>query len=324
MKQIPIYLGKFFRMFIYMDDWKVLPMAAIIAGLVAFVAGKNMFVSMEGCMMGSLAMTCICIWNGFFNSIQVVCRERDIIKREHRSGMHISSYICAHVIYQGFLCLLQTVITVFVCSRAGMVFPKEGLFTPYFMIDFSITIFLITIASDMLSLMISCIAKTTTAAMTIMPFMLIFELLFSGTVFKLEGNINKLNDLSVAKWGIQCICAQSKYNDLPMVTLWNQIFRYKDITITDIIPLAKLNTSVREKLILNELKDTQPLNEMIKHMSTDDIYNFNMKISSLNANPDYVLSANTVGNCWLALILTAFLAICIAIIALEFIDRDKR
>ena len=27
-RQIPIYLGKFFRMFIYMDDWKMLPMAA--------------------------------------------------------------------------------------------------------------------------------------------------------------------------------------------------------------------------------------------------------------------------------------------------------
>ena len=31
MSQIPIYLGKQFRFFINQSDWKVLPMAAIIA-----------------------------------------------------------------------------------------------------------------------------------------------------------------------------------------------------------------------------------------------------------------------------------------------------
>ena len=29
--QIPIYLGKDFRMFIFQNDWKVLPMSALIA-----------------------------------------------------------------------------------------------------------------------------------------------------------------------------------------------------------------------------------------------------------------------------------------------------
>ena len=96
--QIPIYLGKDFRMFIFQNDWKVLPMSALIAAMIALVVGENMYVTMEGQFQCSLALTCICIWNGFFNSIQSVCRERPIIKREHRSGMHISSYIFAHLI----------------------------------------------------------------------------------------------------------------------------------------------------------------------------------------------------------------------------------
>ena len=29
--QTGIYLGKFFRMFVYQSDWKVMPMAAVIA-----------------------------------------------------------------------------------------------------------------------------------------------------------------------------------------------------------------------------------------------------------------------------------------------------
>ena len=77
-----IYLGKLFRMFIFQNDWKVLPMAAIIAGLVSFVVGKNVFVNQEGTLTGTFALTCVCIWNGFFNSIQVICRERPIVKKE--------------------------------------------------------------------------------------------------------------------------------------------------------------------------------------------------------------------------------------------------
>ena len=55
--QVPIYLGKNFRMFIYQTDWKVLPMSALIAALIAFVVGENMFVTMEGQFQCSLALT---------------------------------------------------------------------------------------------------------------------------------------------------------------------------------------------------------------------------------------------------------------------------
>ena len=112
--QIPIYLGKQLRFFVNESDWKVLPMAAIIAALVAMVVRKTMFINMEGTLMGAFALSCVAIWNGCFNSIQSVCRERAIVKREHRSGMHISSYVAAHMIYQFFLCVLQTAVSVYV------------------------------------------------------------------------------------------------------------------------------------------------------------------------------------------------------------------
>ncbi|MCR5407024.1 MAG: ABC transporter permease, partial [Lachnospiraceae bacterium] len=66
--QVFIYLGKLFRMFIFQNDWKVFPMAAVIAGLVCYVVGANLFVTQEGTMIGTFALACICIWNGFFNS----------------------------------------------------------------------------------------------------------------------------------------------------------------------------------------------------------------------------------------------------------------
>ena len=89
--QVLIYLGKLLRGFVYQSDWKVMPLAALIAGLVSMVVKRDFFLTMEGTIKGAFALTCVAIWNGCFNSIQVVCRERDIIKREHRSGLHISA-----------------------------------------------------------------------------------------------------------------------------------------------------------------------------------------------------------------------------------------
>ena len=57
--QVWIYLGKQFRFFINENDWKVLPMAAIIAGLVAMVIRKKFFVNMEGSLIGAFALACV-------------------------------------------------------------------------------------------------------------------------------------------------------------------------------------------------------------------------------------------------------------------------
>ena len=151
-------------------------MAAVIAGLVAMVIRNRFFVNMEGTLMGAFAIACVAIWNGSFNSIQSVCRERAIVKREHRSGLHISSYMAAHMIYQFLLCTAQTILTLFVLRSLGVPIPAEGFMTPWMMLDLGISMFLITYASDMMSLFLSSISRTTTGAMTLMPFVLIFQL----------------------------------------------------------------------------------------------------------------------------------------------------
>ena len=301
--QVPIYLGKLFRMFIYMDDWKVLPMAAVIAGMVAFIAAKNYGSTMEGTGFGSLAITCICIWNGFFNSIQVVCRERDIVKREHRGGMHISSYIMAHMIYQAFLCFMQTIITVIVCVYAGLKFPAQGVIFDNIYIEIGITVFLITYSSDMLSLMISCFVKNTTAAMTVMPFMLIFELLFSGSVFSLSDTIKPLTNLSIAKWGINCLCAQGQFNSLPMVTVWNQINNFQNV----------------------EMGGVYPIKQVVEEMwNQGKVEQFNQVVGSYSQKAEYLSSVGNVMGCWANLFLFAVIFALIAILLLEKVDRDKR
>ena len=303
-RQIPIYLGKFFRMFIYMDDWKVLPMSAIVAALVAFVVGKNLGVSMEATLKSSLALTCVCIWNGFFNSIQVVCRERDIVKREHRNGMHIFSYIVSHMIYQAFICLLQTIITIAVCVMAKIQFPAEGFITSYFYLDLGITLFLITYAADMMSLTISCLAKTTTAAMTLMPFLLIFELVFSGTMFGVGKDMEFLTNASIAKWGTQCICAQMDYNELKMTSVWSQVKKMKNV----------------------EYEGSKPVAEVIEIMEEDpeSIEEFELNCAKNNQKDEYAKSEKNIYNCWSTMGMFIIVFALLSMLVLGRIDKDSR
>ena len=226
--QVWIYLGKLLRMFVYQNDWKVLPMAALIAGLVGMVIRRRMFLNMEGTAMGSFALVCVAIWNGCFNSIQVICRERDVIKREHRSGMHISSYIFSHMLYQFLLCAMQTGVTMYVTRLTGVKYPAQGLFTPWLIVDLGISMLLITYASDMLSLWVSTLARTTTTAMTIMPFVLIFQLVFSGGMLTLPAWTKSLTHFTISNPGFKVIAAQADTNHRPFVTISDMMNKMKD------------------------------------------------------------------------------------------------
>ena len=300
--QIGIYFGKFVRMFIYQSDWTVLPIGAVIAALVTFVVGANMFVTQEGTTMGTFALTCVCVWNGFFNSIQVVCRERDIVKREYRSGMHVSSYILSHMLYQFILCLLQTLITLLICRIAGVKFPKEGVITAWGMVDIGITVLLVTFAADMMALMVSCIVKTTTAAMTAMPFLLIYQLIFSGGFFEL-GSADVIKVTTISHWGMDSLCTIGRYNSQPMVTLWNTLVKFKDITVADQKPLLYFLRQVEEN---NQLEE------------------FRLWSGENNVNPAYEPLVSNVWPAWAALLLMIVLFAAVAMIALKSIDRDKR
>ena len=301
--QTIIYLGKLFRMFIFQNDWKVLPMSAVIASLISFAVGANLFKTMEGTLTGTFAVSCICIWNGFFNSIQSICRERPIIKREHRSGLHITSYIAAHTIYQAFLCMLQSVITIAIFSFTRIALPQKSLITKWPLLDLWLTLFLLTFCADMLALMVSAIARNTTTAMTVMPFLLIFQLIFSGSFFNLPESAKPISNITISKWGLTALCAQGDYNSLPMVSIWNSAFKMKVL----------------------EVEGEKPVFEMLKYIEENNMKDeILMQTGQQNQIPEYNFDKSIVYNCWEWLVVWTILYIVVATGSLELIDRDRR
>lgn len=359
LSQIPIYLSKLLRSFIYQNDWKLLPMAAIIAGLVSMVIRRDCFITMEGTLKGSFALTCVAIWNGCFNSIQSVCRERNIVKREHRSGMHISSYIISHMLYQALLCIAQSIVTMIVCINLGVKFPQEGLFGQIRYIDIGITVFLISYASDMLSLLVSSLVHSTTAAMTVMPFLLIFQLIFSGGFFSLPAWTDGITSFTISNYGLKCIAAQADYNRLPTVTAWNTLMKVKNQEVHGEVTLGKTLEAIQDEsnpmvqkyrdidlydgLTLGDFVDLaaqQPdiqarkdekidisfkIGDAIELIGEEKVKNaLQNQMGTVSNNPDYEHDPYLIWLYWFCLFAFAMFYSLIAMIALEFIDKDHR
>ena len=258
--QFPVYLRRLVRTFFYYSDWKVFPFSALVTGLVALVVRNNFFTNMEGLLEGALALTFIGIWNGFFNSIQIICREWQSIRREYREGMHITAYVGAHMVFQAILCALESALSLYICTFVGIRFPEEGMFTPWMILDIGITVFLVTYAADVMCLWVSSLFKKTLTAMSIVPFLLIFQLFFSNSLFELPEPISNLSSFTFSSYGVRSVAALGDYNNLPIAIVWNLLENEKD---------REFSLTIRGEQVLDLLSNDN--NGFIKDLKTKEL-----------------------------------------------------
>lgn len=213
-EQTGIYIKKCFRIFSNEKGYKVFFSVGLIMLLICCVTGEEMFAEADATRNGCFAIMSACIWIGIFNSIRSICKEREILKREHRTGLHMSSYVLAHGVYEAVICLLEAVVVLlFTLIFNVSNFPKDSVvFAPF--IDLFISFFLIIYSADTLGMAISALVKNENSAMTVMPFALIIQLVMSGTIFELSGITKTISMFTTSRWGIAAICASSRINDL--------------------------------------------------------------------------------------------------------------
>lgn len=225
-KQISIYIKKHFRIFRNEHGWSFIVFGAIISFVVCSVVGPKMFESYEDTKSGFFSVICASIWIGIFNSIQSICKERDILQYEYRSGLSISSYVISHIIYQSIICFVQMIILMITyCIYVD--FPSEGLIFPHALFEYSVTIYLVMLSSDIMGIFISSLVKNPETAMTTMPFVLILQLVLSGVLFTLEGATEIIACITISKWGMEAMGSIGYLNDpdLPLkLTLENPAF----------------------------------------------------------------------------------------------------
>ena len=293
MKQIGIYVGKHFRLFKNEKGWKTIIFAAIISVLISSVLSTDMFRYDMATWSGFFALVSACIWIGIFNSIQTICKERAIIKREHRTGLHISSYVISHLIYQAVICLVEALLLL-VITALFLEYPSYALMGSAY-IEYFVTYFLITYAADILGLAVSSLVKTPATAMTVMPFVLIVQLIFSGALFTLSGPMTYVADLTISKWGLNATCTSADYNSLEStekVEMQNKLY---DIVEENNLPLT--------------------------NAQIDELVDDNFEKTSITR---YTYSISNLTKQWGILLIHCLVYTMVSIIALEFVDKDKR
>lgn len=191
------------------------------AGIVVWIAGKDMFVNMESTKSACFILVCAAIWGGLFNSIQTIVKERKNIRRDYTSGaLRIGCYILSRVVLQMVLCAFQSAVLCLSFYGVHWVYetelPSQGLIFGTAVFEYYITLFLIVFAADALGLCISCIVKNEQLASQMSPYILILQLLFSGVLFAMEGVASKVSALMLSRWGMEALGSISNLNELPL------------------------------------------------------------------------------------------------------------
>lgn len=193
---------------------------AIAAVITVWIAGENMFVHFEGTKSACFVVVSAAIWGGLFNSIQVVARERENIRRDYAAGLRLRCYTASRATAQFVLCLVQSALLT--CSfegvqwRYGNEFPGNGIILGHTLLDYFVTLVLLAFAADAMGLFLSSLVKKPETANVMAPYILIVQLIFSGILFAMQGAAETLSYIMLSRWGMEALGSISDLNELPL------------------------------------------------------------------------------------------------------------
>ena len=188
----------------------------LIAILIRLVSDDDVFEVFEPTKQILFTFSCSGIWIGIFNTIQEICKERAILKREYMSNLRLSAYVLSKYVMQFLVSFLQTVIFVGLFLLLMGNVPSEGVVLPG-AVEIFITMWLTIYASSAMGLLVSSVMKNGDRAMAVSPFLLIIQLLFSGILFSLDGASQIISYFTVSRWSVESLGNVVNLNNLKHV-----------------------------------------------------------------------------------------------------------
>src|SRR6266852_2353030 len=137
---------------------------------------------------------------GCINGTGAIVREAAIYRRERAVNLGIAPYMFSKIVVLGLLCLLQSAVLVLVVN--GTAPFQHSVFLPP-ILEIYITMALTSIAGLMLGLTISAVAPNNDRAASLIPIILIPQLIFSGIIFALDNpGLQFLGAFFAARWSM--------------------------------------------------------------------------------------------------------------------------
>ncbi|MDO4622791.1 MAG: ATP-binding cassette domain-containing protein [Eubacteriales bacterium] len=185
----------------------------IIALLLSVVAADDVYDIFESTQSMMFSLSCSAIWIGLFNSIQEICKERSVLKREYMANLKLPLYTVSKMVVQTILAAAQAVLLTTVFLKIVGEY-REGIIWDPFTAEIMLTVWFTILASMAMGLVISAIVRSGDKAMTLAPFVLIVQLLFSGILFKLEGVGEIISYCTISKWSVEALGSIVNLNGL--------------------------------------------------------------------------------------------------------------
>lgn len=165
---------------------------------------------------GLLMLVCVALFVGTCNSIQEICKEKSILKREYMTNLNLGSYITSKLVVQAILCAAQMAIVtvVFMLSvRSEKDLPTSGALFGSIWLEYFITLFLLAFAADTTALIISASAKSVEISSAFIAIILIIYIVFSDVLIGLYGVLETISYFLPSKWGYTGLAITSVFND---------------------------------------------------------------------------------------------------------------
>ena len=204
----------------------LLAQAPIIAVLTTFLTDKNVVANVTNpAYLGQpqdiyaqatlFILVCSAIWFGTINAAREMVKERPIYQRERAINLRILPYALSKLVILGLLLAVQCGVLLFIVGlkmgypNSGLVFNgKGGAFA-----EFYVSLLLMGIAGLTIGLLISALAPSVDRAMSMVPIVLIPEIIFANVIFTLNGVGNYISWVLPARWGMQALGATAGLRD---------------------------------------------------------------------------------------------------------------
>jgi len=185
--------------------------APLLAFLISLVAKDNVFEYAPTTKSILFSLACCAFWVGLLNSIQEVCKERNILKREYMTGLRLDSYIMSKLFVMGIVCLIQSLmLTGVFAMTVGL--PEDSIMLGSPFVEYLLITFLTAFSASATGLFVSSIVTNADKAMTIAPILLMPQLLFSGVVFELGGGAKILSYFTACRFSIEAYGTSANIN----------------------------------------------------------------------------------------------------------------
>ncbi len=204
----------------------LLAQAPIIAGLTVMLARDDVFYDMTkpGSALNPVdiyaqrtlfIMVCSAIWFGTINAAREIVKERPIYQRERAINLGIMPYIASKVVVLGLLCAIQSFLLLYIVGvRAG--YPTSGLLLSGMwgaFLEMYISLLLMAFAGLALGLVVSSLAPNTDRAVSMVPILLIPQIIFANVIFSLSGAAVFVSWIMPSRWGMQAIGSIARLRD---------------------------------------------------------------------------------------------------------------